>query len=60
MNRDELTASNKEMLTTPLPDSAVHLEVSHNHMRNFFDCVQSRKDPISKVEEGHRSATSAT
>lgn len=56
VNRDELTASNKEMLTTPLPDSAVRLEVSHNHMRNFFDCVQSRKDPISKVEEGHRSA----
>jgi hypothetical protein len=25
-------------------------------MRNFFSCVSSRKDPISKVEDGHRSA----
>ncbi len=25
-------------------------------MGNFFDCVRSRKDPIAKVEEGHRSA----
>jgi hypothetical protein len=25
-------------------------------MGNFIDCVKSRKDPIAKVEEGHRSA----
>lgn len=56
VNRDELTASNKELLTTPLPDNAIRLEVSHNHMRNFFDSVRSRKDPIAPIEEGHRSA----
>jgi predicted dehydrogenase len=56
VNRDEIVASKKEMLTTPLPGSAVRLEVSHNHMKNFFDCVRSRKDPIATVEEGHRSA----
>jgi len=56
VNRGELTASKDDILTTPLPDNAIHLEVSRNHMRNFFDCVSSRKDPISKVEDGHRSA----
>jgi hypothetical protein len=25
-------------------------------MGNFMDCVKSRKDPIAKVEDGHRSA----
>ena len=25
-------------------------------MGNFFDCMQSRKDPICPVETGHRSA----
>ena len=41
---------------TPLPDNALKLEVSNNHMSNFFDCVASRKDPIARVEQGHRSA----
>jgi predicted dehydrogenase len=56
VNRDEITASKKELLTTPLPNDAVRLEVSHNHMDNFFSCVRSRKDPIASVENGHRSA----
>ena len=56
VNRNEITASDRQLLTTPLPDSAVKLEVSENHMGNFFDCVQSRKDPIATVEAGHRSA----
>lgn len=56
VNRGEITASNNDILNTPLSDNAIHLEVSRNHMRNFFDCVSSRKDPISKVEDGHRSA----
>jgi myo-inositol 2-dehydrogenase / D-chiro-inositol 1-dehydrogenase len=39
-----------------LPDNAIHLETSFNHMGNFFDCVRSRKDPVAKVEDGRRSA----
>jgi predicted dehydrogenase len=56
VNRDEITASDKQLLLTPLPDSAVKLEVSNDHMGNFFDCVRSRRDPIASVENGHRSA----
>lgn len=56
VNRGDLKASKDELYQTPLPDSAVKLEVSSNHMQNFMDCVKSRKDPIAKVEEGHRSA----
>ena len=56
VNRDGISASDPELLHTPLPTNAVKLEVSKNHMKNFFDCMVSRKDPIASVENGHRSA----
>lgn len=56
VNRDEIGASDKELLRAPLPNNAVKLEVSRNHMGNFFECVRSRQDPIANVETGHRSA----
>lgn len=56
VNRSNLDASKDEIIETPLADNAVRLEVSPDHMGNFFDCVRSRKDPISHVEAGHRSA----
>jgi predicted dehydrogenase len=56
VNRGDLQASKAELYEAPLPDNAVKLEVSPNHMQNFFDCVKSRKDPIAHVEQGHRSA----
>ena len=57
VNRDEIKASDPELLRTPLPENAIHLYVSNNHMGNFFDCVRSRALPICDVETGHRSAT---
>ena len=57
VNRDDISASDEKILYTPLPDNAVRLEVSGDHMRNFFDSVRSRKDPISSIEGGHRSAS---
>ncbi len=57
VNRDEIKASNPELLRAPLPENAVHLYESKNHMGNFFDCVRSRQLPICDVETGHRSAT---
>jgi predicted dehydrogenase len=57
VNRDGISASEPELLKTPLPDDAVRLYSSSNHMGNFFECVGSRKPPICDVETGHRSAT---
>lgn len=56
VNRGDLSASEDEIYQTPLPDSAIKLPVSGNHMGNFMDAVKSRKDPIAPVEDGHRSA----
>jgi len=57
VNRQQITASDPELLRTPLPADAVRLAVSNDHMGNFFDCVRSRQSPICDVETGHRSAT---
>jgi predicted dehydrogenase len=57
VNRDGIKASEPDLLKAPLPEDAVRLYNSTNHMENFFDCVQSRKLPICDVETGHRSAT---
>ncbi len=56
VNRDGISASDKQLLTTPLPANTMKLEVSNNHMHNFFDCIRSRKDPVANIETGHRSA----
>ncbi len=56
VNRDEHTASDKQLLKTPLPDNAVRFPVSNDHMGNFVDCLRSRKDPVANVETAHRSA----
>jgi predicted dehydrogenase len=56
VNRDGISASDKELLKTPLPAGAERLVVSNDHMKNFFDSVGSRQDPVAPVEAGHRSA----
>jgi predicted dehydrogenase len=57
VTRGDLNASDESIITTPLPESAVRLPVSNDHMGNFFECVRSRKLPICDVEVGHRSAS---
>jgi predicted dehydrogenase len=55
VNRGTLTASKDEIIKTELPESALRLEVSNDHMGNFFECMKSRKDPVASVEVGHYS-----
>ncbi len=57
VNRSDLSASTESLIETPLPESALRLPTSRDHMGNFFECVRSRKDPIAPVEAGHRSAS---
>lgn len=59
VTRGKIQASKQELLDTPLPDNAIRLYKSDDHMGNFFSCVKSRKDPICDVEIGHRSITVA-
>jgi predicted dehydrogenase len=57
VTRGDIDASKDELITASLPESALRLEASGDHMGNFFGCVRSRKDPVAHVEVGHRSAS---
>jgi predicted dehydrogenase len=57
VNRDGISASDTDLLHAKPSDLKVKLEVSKNHMGNFFDCLRSRQDPVANVETGHRSAS---
>jgi predicted dehydrogenase len=57
VTRGDLEASDPDLVTEPLGADAIRLYESGDHMRNFFDCVRSRKAPICDAEIGHRSAT---
>jgi len=57
VNRAEIEASDEALLSTPLAAGAERVEVSNDHMGNFFDCVRSRKLPIADVETAHRSVS---
>ena len=57
VTRGKIEASHGDLLTTPLPSGARRLYASDNHMKNFFDCVRSRQQPICDAEIGHRSVT---
>lgn len=41
----------------PLPQDAWRAEPSRDHVENFFECVKSRKTPISPVAIEHRTIT---
>jgi predicted dehydrogenase len=57
VTRGQIKASDMQIIKTKLPESAPRVYHSDNHMRNFFDCVKSRKAPICDVVTGHRSAS---
>ena len=38
-------------------DDELHLYQAHDHMRNWIECIRTRKDPICNVEVGARSVT---
>jgi predicted dehydrogenase len=47
-----------EFLTTPIVDKSGDVaEQFLGHIRNFLDCVKSRKQPVSDLEGGHRVAS---
>jgi myo-inositol 2-dehydrogenase/D-chiro-inositol 1-dehydrogenase len=57
VQRGEIQASDREILRQKIPDDGVKLYRSSNHMKNFLECMRSRKEPVAPVEVGHRSNT---
>jgi predicted dehydrogenase len=57
VNRDKIEATDRELLSKPLPEGAERLYQSNDHMGNFFESMRTRKDPICTAEVGHRSAS---
>ena len=57
VTRGIIQASDRELLTQKLPESAPRVYLSNDHMENFIGCVRSRKAPICPAEVGHRSAS---
>ena len=57
VNRGELDADPKSLLSERFDPGEVHLYQSPGHIRNFLDCVKSRKPTLTPCETAHRSAT---
>jgi predicted dehydrogenase len=55
--RGQYTCKPIELDEEPLPADAIRVVESDNHMQNFYDCVESREDPIMHAEAAHRVAT---
>jgi predicted dehydrogenase len=57
VNRGKIKASDKRWLDANFTRGEWKAYVSTGHVRNFLDCVRSRKECIAPVETGHRSIT---
>jgi len=57
VTRGILQASDRQLRTDKLPESAPRVYVSNDYIANFIDCVKTRKPPICPAEVGHRSAS---
>lgn len=55
--REQIEASDREILRQKVGDNEIKLYQSNNHMKNFLECMRSRRDPAAPVEVGHRSNT---
>jgi len=54
-NSKALDASDPAMLTAGLAENELHLYKSDDQHGNWLDCIQSRQEPVSPVEPGHRA-----
>jgi predicted dehydrogenase len=52
-----LDASDPKILKSVIGENETHLYVSEEHHGNWLDCIQSREQPISTAEVGHRTCS---
>ena len=57
--KNTLNASNPGILDSEIKENEIHLYQSNEHHGNWLDCIQSRKQPISPIEMGHRACSVA-
>jgi hypothetical protein len=57
VSRGQINSNNKSLLSTRLSSNDFRFRKERNHMRDFLDCVKSRRETIAPVEAGHRSAS---
>lgn len=58
-DRGRFEASSEKIAKAEFGEKAVRLYHSDNHVKNFIDCVFSRKTTVAPVEAAHRSITLA-
>ncbi|MEE3181339.1 MAG: Gfo/Idh/MocA family oxidoreductase, partial [Planctomycetota bacterium] len=58
-DRGRHDASSKEILKEEIGPEETHLYQSDNHVKNFIDCMFSRKETVAPVEIAHRSISLA-
>ena len=52
-----IDASNPSILDSVIGENEIHLYHSDDQHGNWLDCIESRKEPISPIEIGHRACT---
>jgi len=57
VRRGHIDAHSKSLLTAKIGPGEIHLPRSPGHLRNFLDCVKTRKRTISPVDVAVRSDT---
>ena len=57
VKRGFIDAYPKSLLQLKLKPDDIKLYESNDHMKNFLDCIKSRRKPVADFETGHRSAT---
>jgi predicted dehydrogenase len=55
VRRGAIEPSDRKILRDKIREDEIKLYRSTNHMKDFLECMRSRKDPVSPVEVGHRS-----
>jgi hypothetical protein len=52
-----LDASDPKILGSVIGANEIHLYHSDDQHGNWLDCIETRKEPISPIEIGHRACT---
>lgn len=57
VTRGEIEAEPKSILDEKIGENEIQLYKSKNHVKNFIECIRTRKETIAPAETAHRSAT---